>query len=189
MAISVKVRIVINVLIVATASCASLPDNIIVSFVPATSNSYERRDDPPRISTLTDGELVAGGHINLGTATAERIVEKCWDKTLRCESGTRSVSATTALLVEAMNHGADVVVLSADRKTIIMPAERRGSCVEYRRVCGEVWRHTCDRSQPHVNRHLRCNERCRKICTAYEKITGSVKIETSRGTLWRNQLQ
>ena len=141
------------------ASCAGSPGEVIVSFVPATTNSYELRDEPPRISTLTDGELIAGGHVNLGTATATQVVEKCWDRSRNCESGTRSVSVTTALLTEAMDQGADIVVLTADRETSYEPVEKRGQCLKVGLVCTpaqgrsyppckESKTHVCDQTRP-----------------------------------------
>jgi len=189
---NIAMGIGVTVTVALVASCAGSPGEVIVSFVPATTNSYELRDELPRISTLTDGELIAGGHVNLGTATATQVVEKCWDRSRKCESGTPSVSVTTALLTEAMDQGADIVVLTANRETSYEPVEKRGQCLKVGLVCTPAQGRSyppCKESKTHVCDPTHPNERCEKACAIYEKITGSVRIETSSGTLWRNQPQ
>jgi hypothetical protein len=158
------------------AGCASLPDKKSIVFEPATSITYERRDKLPAISTATYDQLIAGGSINLGSATATQVIERCWDESRKCKSVKSSVNVTTALLIEAMDQGADIVVLTADREPSYENIERRGQCLAAERVCVSV---------PGPTQ----NERCGQACTTYEKQTGVERIETSSGIFWRSQSQ
>jgi len=156
------------------SGCASLPDKRSVTFIPATSVSYERRDELPGISTATSGELIASGNIKIGSATATQVVERCWEDSRKCKSAKRSANITTALLVEAMALGADIVVLTVDRELSYENIETRGQCLAASRVCVSV---------PGPSQ----NERCGQVCATYEKKTGVERIETSSGILWRHQ--
>jgi hypothetical protein len=158
------------------AGCASLPDTKSIVFIPATSTTYERRDELPAISTATYDKLVAGGSIIVGSATATQVIERCWDELRKCKSVKSSVNVTTALLIEAMDQGADIVVLTADREPSYENIERRGQCLAAERVCVSV---------PGPTQ----NERCGQVCATYEKRTGVERIETSAGMFWRSQSQ
>jgi hypothetical protein len=158
------------------AGCSSLPDKESIIFEPVTPISYARRDELPRISTATYDELRAGGNVNLGSATATQVVERCWDESRKCKTAKRSVNVTTVLLVEAMERGADIVVLTADREPSYENIERRGQCLAVERVCVSV---------PGPTQ----NERCAQVCTTYEKQTGVERRETSAGIFWRSQSQ
>ena len=172
------------------AGCASLQDDVTVRFDPATSDVYERRSGTPTVSMTSDAELIEGGHFHLGTVTTSRVVEECWDRPLKCEAAPGSADVTTALLAEARDQGADVVVLTADGKIIYESKEKRGRCLKMDQICMNArWNVSCDSFQRQVNRHIRCSERCQKVCTVYEKITGSVQLETSSGELWRSRAQ
>jgi len=185
-------KIAIGISIMATtvlfSSCASVPN---VSFVPATSNTYEERDELPTISILTDGELISGGYVNIGSATATQVVENCWGESLDCAPVAQSVSVATALLNEAMGQGADIVVLTADSETRYDFVDKRGKCLKSERVCASA----LGRAYPSpclVTIKGRCSPtpsdvHCEEVCTTYEKIIGQVQLEISSGTLWRYQ--
>ena len=182
---STSTRIGLVAFAVFSASCASVPNDVTVSFDPATSVSYDRLDHPPRISTLTYSELVAAGHLYLGTAAVSRVVEECWDRSGHCYTGRYSVGLTTALLVEAMNLGADTVVFATEREETYKDIERRGRCLKTDRICVKPKGRVQCSSGEYGDQVFRCASHCQIACTIFEVVKGTAQIETSRASLWR----
>ncbi len=178
------------VMAILIAGYASGPDTSIVSFEPATAIYYERREEPPQISTLDYDELVAGGLINLGSVNVTQIIEKCWEGSGKCQSRQYDVSAITALMIEAMNQGADIVVLTADRELAINIIEKRGQCLKMDQVCSAVYGTSGRRCGGDIKSGCvsnNTNTRCEQACTVYERVIGQERVETSSGLLWRKQ--
>jgi len=165
----------------------------IVKFNPAQKESFSARKQGPQISHRTKEELIQSGYIKIGNLNVEHTVKECWDDSSKCDPVSQSKDPTTVLLNTAADKGADVVLLSADKKTWGKSISKKGKCIRSEKQCVYVsvpiTETECDYKRITCNTRVtgsRSEQQCSNVCIELKTISGKASLVKSSGTLWRH---
>lgn len=174
-------------------SCAGRKHEI-VKFNPVQKESFSARKQVPQISQRTKEELIQRGYIKLGNLNVEHTVKECWDDSSKCDPVSQSKDPTTVLLNKAADKGADVVLLSADKKSGEKSISKEGECLQWEEQCVYVqvptYETVCDYKSITCSQRVtgaRSELRCNDYCVSYQTISGKASLVKSSGTLWRHE--
>ncbi len=141
------------------------------NFDAATDEHFSSRRQPAQISQAKGEELSKKGYLDIGRLSIDQVIRECWeDSRTGCEKKRHRQDATTELLEQAGDKGADIVVLIENNVEKISDLSKQGKCMQRTYDCR--WQ-------------LNLGEVCANYCDHYHTVRGKRYTQKSSGTLWR----